>query len=155
MQVQQYGWIVAYLHTLYSPYCKHTHSSSSTVTTRVCCDAEPILQWCSWISKNLSCVPNWRVDAVRLRFMRAQTRAQAFTKKTAIRVVFSACDTFEYYFFTLPVKVTGMYAGTCLIRAENSNMLEFPFQRVSVRMAPQKPAEIRTNAWFHSYMRQL
>ena len=67
-----------------------------------------------------------------------------------------------------------MYAGTRLIRAENSNMLEFPFRRVpgytkmvntlkknkkirrvSVRMAPQKPAKIRTNAWFHAYMRQL
>ena len=51
---------------------------------------------------------------------------------------------------TPPVKVTGTYGGTHLIRAENLNMLEFPFRRVSVRMAPQKPAKIRTNAWFHA-----
>ena len=43
--------------------------------------------------------------------------------------------------FDPPVKVTGMYADTRLVRAENSNMLEFPFRRVSIRMAPQKPAK--------------
>ena len=61
-------------------------------------------------------------------------------------------------FLTPAVKVTGMYAGTRLIRAENSNMLEFPFWRVSVRMAPQKPAkyaQTRGFMWFHAYSRQL
>ena len=79
----------------------------------------------------------------------------AFHKKQQSESYLARATPSSTNFLTPPVKVTGMYADTRLIRAENSNMLEVPFRRVSVRMAPQKPAKIRTNAWFQAYTRQL
>ena len=79
----------------------------------------------------------------------------SFHKKEQSKSYLARATPSSTNFLIPPVEVTGMYAGTRLIRAENSNMLEFPFRRVSVRMVPQKPAKIRTNAWFHAYTRQL
>ena len=101
----------------------------------------------------LSCVHNWRVDAVRLRFMRAQTRAQAFTKKQQFDSYLGRATPSSTNLLTPPVKVTGMY-GTRLIRAENSNMLNSISARFRTHGAP-KASNIRTNAWFHAYTRQL
>ena len=65
----------------------------------------------------------------------------AFHKKQQSESYLARATPSSTNFLTPPVKVTGMYADTRLIRAENSNMLEVPFRRVSVRMAPQKPAK--------------
>ena len=59
----------------------------------------------------------------------------AFHKKQQSESYLARATPSSTNFLTPPVKVTGMYADTCLIRAENSNMLEVPFRRVSIRMA--------------------
>ena len=61
----------------------------------------------------------------------------AFHKKQQSESYLARATPSSTNLLTPPVKVTGMYADTCLIRAENSNMLEVPFRRVSVRIAPK------------------
>ena len=104
------------------------------------CACQRVHGMCVWGSFK-TCVPNWHVDAARIRFMRVKTRAQAFTKKQRSESYLAHATPPSTNFWTPPVKVTGMYAGTPLRRAENSNMLELPFRRVSIRMTPKKPAK--------------
>ena len=73
------------------PKCGFTHGTAS-VWDRVTRNRQNLIKRELDASRSVipvsSCVHNWRLDPVRLRFMRAQTRAQAFTKK---QFVFRAC----------------------------------------------------------------